>query len=84
MHIRHIIPVAALALAATGCGIASAETAPLRAPEGPAGLVIGHEPGAIIVAPWSDDRAVRIQVTPAQADACPVRADYKKCLTEGR
>ncbi|MEV4059750.1 hypothetical protein [Nonomuraea dietziae] len=83
MTIRRVIPAITLALAATGCGIASAEIAPLRAPEGPEGLVIGREPGTIIVAPWSRERAVRIQVTPEQARACADLESYKICLTEG-
>jgi hypothetical protein len=84
MRIRHITAVAALALAATGSGIAAAESTPLRAPAGPSGLVIAHEPGMIIVVPWERGRAVRIQVTYEQARACPALADYKICLSGGR
>ncbi|WP_431897961.1 hypothetical protein [Nonomuraea sp. bgisy101] len=80
MNTRHVIAAAALLLAATGCGVAVAETTPLRAPAGPDGLVIAHEPGAIIVVPWRRGRAERVLVSEQQARACAVGDLYKVCL----
>ncbi|MET9339300.1 hypothetical protein [Nonomuraea sp. NPDC003804] len=76
MHVRHLAAAAALTLAATGCGIAAADSAPA----GPRGLVIERGDTTLTVAPFSTARAVLVAVDSRQRAACERLEVFPDCL----